>query len=233
MGFSFHDTADVLDDILTRRPEMEFVQLQLNYIDWDSSDVQSRACYEVCRKHGKKVMVMEPVKGGLLASVPAEVEALMKETAPDLSAASWAIRFAASLDDVIYVLSGMSNLEQVEDNVSYMENFQPLSPAEQDVVKKVVEIIQSKAYIACTACRYCVEDCPQKIAIPDYFKLVNNVSKYGDAMLGRAKREYARYTEKEGMGRASDCVKCGQCEGHCPQHLPVTQYLEDVARTLE
>ena len=131
------------------------------------------------------------------------------------------------------VLSGMSNLEQVEDNVSYMENFQPLSPAEQDVVKKVVEIIQSKAYIACTGCRYCVEGCPQKIAIPDYFKLLNNVCKYGEPMMKRAKGRYDYLIDKLGMGKASECVKCGQCEGHCPQHLPVTQYLEDVAKAFE
>ena len=231
VGFSFHDTADVLDEILTKHPEMEFVQLQINYIDWESSDVQSRKCYEVCVKHGKPVMVMEPVKGGLLASVPEEAGALMRAAAPDLSTASWAIRFAASLDNVCYVLSGMSNLEQMEDNLSYMKDFQPLSPAERDVVRKTAEIIRSKAYIACTGCRYCVEGCPQKIAIPDYFKLVNNVSQYGPAMLGRAKSRYAQLVEKQ--GKASECVKCGQCEAHCPQHLPVTQYLEDVARTLE
>ena len=233
VGFSFHDTADVLDDILTRHPEMEYVQLQLNYVDWDSDDVQARKCYEVCVKHGKPVMVMEPVKGGLLASVPEEAEALMKEAAPGLSTASWAIRFAASLDNVTYVLSGMSNPEQMEDNLSYMEDFQPLTQAEQEIVRKVAEIIQSKAYIACTGCRYCVEGCPQKIAIPDYFKLLNNVSKYGEPMMKRAKGRYANLTDQQGMGKASECVKCGQCEGHCPQHLPVTQYLEDVAKAFE
>jgi len=233
VGFSFHDTADVLDGILTRHPEMEYVQLQINYIDWDSEDVQARKCYEVCVKHGKPVMVMEPVKGGLLAGVPEEAAAFMKEAAPDLSPASWAIRFAASLDNVCYVLSGMSNLEQVEDNVSYMKDFQPLSEAEREVVRKVTEIIQSKASIACTGCRYCVEGCPQKIAIPDYFKLANNVSKYGEPMLARAKGRYAELTGKDGMGKASACVKCGQCEAHCPQHLPVTQYLEDVAKIFE
>ena len=233
VGFSFHDTADVLDDILTRHPEMEYVQLQLNYIDWDSDDVQSRKCYEVCRKHGKPVMVMEPVKGGLLAAVHPEAEALMKSAAPEMSAASWAIRFAASLENVQFVLSGMSTVEQVEDNVSYMKDFQPLTPAEQDLVKKVTETILSKASIACTGCRYCVEGCPQKIAIPDYFRLMNNVSKYGEPMADRAKAGYAELTGKQGMGKASYCVKCGQCEGHCPQHLPVTQYLEDVAKAFE
>ncbi len=233
VGFSFHDTADVLDDILTRHPEMEFVQLQINYIDWDSEDVQSRKCYEVCVKHGKPVMVMEPVKGGLLAGVPEEAGALMQSAAPGLSPASWAIRFAASLDNVVYVLSGMSSLEQVEDNASCMKDFQPLSETEREVVRRVTEIIQSKASIACTSCRYCVEGCPQKIAIPDYFKLANNVSKYGEPMLARAKGRYSQLVEKDAMGRASECVKCGQCEAHCPQHLPVAQYLEDVAKVFE
>lgn len=233
VGFSFHDTADVLEDILTRHPEMEYVQLQLNYIDWDSEDVQSKKCYDVCVKHGKPVMVMEPVKGGLLAGVPEEAGAVMREAAPERSPASWAIRFAASLDNVAYVLSGMSNLEQVEDNVSYMQDFQPLTEAEYEVVKRVTGIIHSKASIACTGCRYCVEGCPQKIAIPDYFKLANNVGRYGEPMLVRAKNRYAQYTAKEGMGKASECVKCGQCEAHCPQHLPVTQYLEDVAKLFE
>ena len=176
---------------------------------------------------------MEPVKGGLLANVVDDAAALMKEAAPEMSIASWAIRFAASLDGVIYVLSGMSNLEQVEDNVSYMQDFQPLTQTEQDTIRKAVEVIRSKASISCTACRYCVEDCPQQIAIPDYFRLMNNVYQYGEPMLNRAKGRYAQFTEKDGKGKASECVKCGQCEGHCPQHLPITQYLENVAKTFE
>lgn len=233
VGFSFHDTADVLEDILTRHPEMEYVQLQLNYIDWDSEDVQARKCYEVCVKYNKPVMVMEPVKGGLLASVPEEAEALMRKAAPGLSTASWAIRFAASLENVAYVLSGMSTLEQVEDNVSYMRDFRPLTEAEQDVVRKAAEIIQSKASIACTGCRYCEEGCPQKIAIPDYFRMLNNISKYGEPMVERSRSYYASLTGKQGRGRASECVGCGQCEAHCPQHLPITQYLKNVAEALE
>ncbi len=233
VGFSFHDTADVLDDILTRHPEMEYVQLQLNYIDWDSDNVQSRKCYETCVKHGKPVLVMEPVKGGRLANVPEEAEALMRQAAPGLSDASWAIRFAASQENVVHVLSGMSTLEQMEDNISYMRDFHPLTEAERDVVRKAAEIIQSKAYISCTGCKYCVDGCPQKIAIPTYFKLVNEYSQYGEPVLGRAKDRYNQLTGKEGMGKASECVKCGQCESHCPQHLPVTRYLEDAARILE
>lgn len=233
VGFSFHDTADVLDDVLTRHPEMECVQLQLNYIDWDSEDVQSRRCYEVCVKHGKPVMVMEPVKGGLLANVTEEAGALLREAAPDLSQASWAIRFAASLENVTYVLSGMSTMEQMEDNISYMQDFRPLTQAEREVVARAAQAIRARASIACTACRYCVEGCPQKIAIPDYFRLLNSVYQYGDPMLGRTRNRYAHLTEKEGMGKASACVACGQCEERCPQHLPVTKYLEDVAKTFE
>ena len=233
IGFSFHDTADVLDDILTHHPEMEYVQLQINYIDWESDNVQSRKCYEVCVKHSKPVMVMEPVKGGRLANLPDEAKALMQETTPGMSDASWAIRFVASLDNVTYVLSGMNTVEHVADNVSYMNDFHPLSQVEQNVVKKATEIILSKAYISCTGCRYCVEGCPQKIAIPDYFALVNEFSRYGPAMLDRIQERYIQFTEKQGMGRASDCVGCGQCEGHCPQHLPVTQYLKDVVKVLE
>lgn len=231
VGFSFHDKAEALDYILTRHPEMECVQLQLNYIDWEDEKVQARQCYEVCVKHGKPVMVMEPVKGGRLAAVPEEAEKLMREAAPGLSDASWAIRFAASLEKVTYVLSGMSTPEQVADNVSYMKDFQPLSPVEQEVVKKAAEIIRSRAYIDCTACRYCVDGCPQKIAIPRYFALVNEVSRYGAPVLEEAKERYVHLCKEN--GKASDCVQCGQCEGSCPQHLPVIRYLEDAARMLE
>ncbi|WP_323089249.1 aldo/keto reductase [Allobaculum sp. JKK-2023] len=233
VGFSFHDTPEVLEEILTRHPEMEYVQLQLNYLDWDSDDVQSRACYETAVRHGKKVLVMEPVKGGLLANVPEEAQALMKENHPDLSVASWAVRFAASLPEVAMVLSGMSNLEQMEDNLSYMKEFSPLSEEEQNLVKRVTEIIASKESIPCTACRYCVDGCPMQIAIPDYFKLMNNISKFGDSQKSKAKASYKRFTETQGKGRASTCIECRQCEEHCPQHLSITDYLKEVAAVLE
>ena len=233
IGLSFHDSAEVLDQILTDHPEMEYVQLQINYLDWEDPEVQSRKCYEVCRKHGKPVMVMEPVKGGVLASLVPEAEALLKKADPKASLASWAIRFAASLDNVCMVLSGMSTPEQMEDNLSYMEELKPLTGEEIKLLEKVVEVIHSKATIACTACRYCVDGCPMGIAIPDYFALMNDLSKFGETRLGRNKQSYARFTGEGGKGLASACIGCGQCEGQCPQHLPIIQYLKDVAATLE
>lgn len=232
-GLSFHDKADVLDEILTRHPEMEYVQLQLNYLDWDDPEVQSRACYEVCRKYGKPVMVMEPVKGGLLVNIPEEAKALLKQAAPEASLASWAIRFAASLPNVAMVLSGMSSPEQMEDNLATMQNFQPLTEEEEQIIQKVTEIIRSKETIACTGCRYCVDGCPQKIAIPDYFKLMNDIAKFGDPQVKRSKMNYNHFTDRLGMGKASACIQCGQCESHCPQHLPIINYLKDTANTLE
>lgn len=233
VGFSFHDKAEVLDKILTRHPEMEYVQLQLNYADWEDSEVQSRKCYEVCVKYGKPVLVMEPIKGGMLANVPAEAEALLKGARPEMSVASWAIRFAASQENVFMVLSGMSDEQQVEDNLSYMKDFAPLSDEEKDLVAKSAAIIKSKEKVPCTGCRYCTDGCPMKIAIPDYFKLLNRISMFGDGQLASAKSIYKDRTEKEGHGKASDCVGCRQCEEHCPQHLPITEYLEEAAKTFE
>ncbi|MCD8390228.1 MAG: aldo/keto reductase [Firmicutes bacterium] len=231
IGFSFHDTADFLDKILTEHPEVEYVQLQLNYIDWEDEKVQSRKCYEVCVKHNKPVIVMEPVKGGVLANVTDDVKEMLNSADPSMSTTSWAIRFAASLDNVAMVLSGMSNDAQAEDNISYMRDFKPLNDDEVKLVLKAAEIIKSKEKIACTACRYCVDDCPKKIAIPDYFKLINDISKHGKGQEPIAKASYARQTQK--FGKASDCIKCGKCEGHCPQNLPVRKYLEDVAAVFE
>lgn len=233
VGFSFHDKAEVLEEILTRHPEMEYVQLQLNYLDWEDPEVQSRRCYEVCRKHNKPVLVMEPVKGGLLTSLPPEAESLLKEKAPDASLASWAIRFAASLEGVFKVLSGMSTPEQVEDNTAFMSDFRPLSGEERETLAQVVKIVQSKELIACTNCRYCVDGCPMHIAIPDYFKLMNHVSKFGSAQLPYVKKEYAELTGEKGKGPASACIRCGQCEDACPQRLPITSHLESVARSFE
>ena len=233
IGLSFHDSAEALDKILTDHPEMEYVQLQLNYLDWEDPEVQSRKCYEVCCKHHKPVMVMEPVKGGVLASLVPEAEALLKGADPKASCASWAIRFAASLDNVCMVLSGMSTPGQMEDNLSYMEDFKPLTGEEIKLLEKVVEVIHSKATIACTACRYCVEGCPMGIAIPDYFALMNDLSKFGETRMDRNKQRYAQLTGEGGRGLASACIGCGQCEGQCPQHLPIIQYLKDVAATFE
>ena len=233
IGFSFHDTADVLEDFLTRHPEMEYVQLQLNYADWENVEVQSRKNYETAVRHGKQILVMEPVKGGLLSNVPPEAEKLLKDAELDMSVASWAIRYVASLPNVAMVLSGMSSMEQMEDNLSYMADFKPLTDSEKQLVEKVAEIIVSRESIACTGCRYCVDGCPQKIGIPDYFKLMNDISKFGERQIPMSKSYYSHYTGTLGMGKASACVKCGQCESKCPQHLPIIKYLEDTAEVLE
>jgi len=229
MGFSFHDTADLLDEVLDAHPEMEFVQLQLNYLDWENDWVQSRKCYEVCVKHGKPVVVMEPVKGGTLAKVPAQAEALFRAADPQMSVSSWAIRFAASLPNVMMVLSGMSTLEQMQDNVSYMEDFKPLTEDEMALCTKVADIINGQIAVPCTGCSYCTEGCPQQIAIPKYFSLYNDLMREDMEHKGWT-IYYSKYADlaKE-FGRAGDCIECGQCEGICPQHLPIIDHLKQVS----
>lgn len=228
-GFSFHDTADVLDDILTKHPEMEFVQLQINYLDWESEWIESRKNYEVCVKHGKPVIVMEPVKGGSLAKVPEEAEKLFKAADPKRSVSSWAIRFAASLPGVMTVLSGMSTLEQLEDNASFMENFVPLTEDEQKLCFKVADIINSQTAVPCTGCSYCTDGCPQHIAIPQYFSLYNEIMREDMEKKGWT-ISFSNYDAlTQTFGKASECIACGQCEEMCPQHLTIIDYLKKVS----
>jgi predicted aldo/keto reductase-like oxidoreductase len=232
-GFSFHDTPEMLEEILTKHPEMEFVQLQINYLDWESEWIRSRACYEVAERHGKPVIVMEPVKGGTLAKVPAEAEALFKAHDASLSVPSWAIRFAASLPNVMVVLSGMSSVDQMKDNLSYMKEFRPLSEEEQKICFKAADIINSQIAIPCTGCSYCTEGCPMNIAIPQYFSIYNEDMREHLEEKGWT-ISFTNYEIISGTrGKASDCIACGQCEGVCPQHLSIIDYLKDVAAHYE
>lgn len=232
MGFSFHDTAEVLDKILTEHPEMEFVQLQVNYLDWDSEGVQSRKCYEVATKHGKPVIVMEPVKGGTLAKLPAAAEALLRQADPGASIPSWAVRFAASLPNVKMVLSGMSSTEQLLDNTGYMQDFAPLTQQEQAVIAQVVDSINASIAIPCTGCSYCTEGCPMHIAIPKYFSLYNaEIQELKEKDFTSQGTYYGNLTLT--FGKASDCIACGQCESVCPQHLPIIENLKRVAKQFE
>ncbi len=231
IGFSFHDTAQLLDEMLTEWPEVDFVQLQINYLDWENPSIQSRACYEVAVKHNVPVIVMEPIKGGSLANLPEEAVQLLKGLDDKMSAASWAVRYAASLDNVMMVLSGMSNLEQVQDNVAYMENFVPLKEEEYKVINKVVDIIYQSKTVPCTACQYCVDGCPKHIPIPKYFALYNAELQALNKGFSTQKIYYSNMTQT--MTKASECIACGKCEKSCPQHIKVIDELKNVAKTFE
>ncbi|MBR5767222.1 MAG: aldo/keto reductase [Clostridia bacterium] len=224
-GFSFHAGPSLLDKILTDHPDVDFVQLQINYADWENKSIASRANYEVARRHGKSITVMEPVKGGKLADPPKEIKKLFTDYNPDASCASWAIRFVASLDGIITVLSGMSNIAQMKDNISYMKDFVPLNAEERAIIRRASEIMCGSSAIPCTACRYCVGGCPMSINIPAIFSALN--SRVADGQIGRSAEEYASATE--GGGAASDCIECRQCEDACPQHLPITDHLKKAA----
>lgn len=224
-GFSFHAGPDILDEILTQHPDAEFVQLQLNYADWENPDVTARANYEVARKHGKSIVVMEPVKGGALANPPQTVQDIFRKARPDASFASWAIRYAASLEGIITVLSGMSNVAQMEDNLSYMKQFKPLNTEEQATIRKAQEVINGIKSIPCTGCHYCTAGCPKQIPIPEIFEARNKQLVWGKLEEGKA-----AYTDAiAGGGAASDCIACGQCERACPQQISVIDKLKDCA----
>ncbi len=224
VGFSFHDTPEFLDKILTEHPEVEFVQLQLNYFDMEAVNVQSRACLEVCKKHGKPVIVMEPVKGGKLANILPSAKEELSKVDPNVTPASFAIRYAASMDGVFMVLSGMSELNQMRDNISFMKDFKPLDKKEYDAIDRVMDVLSKLELIECTSCRYCVKGCPKKIDIPGIFRIMNDRVMFQET---EQSRHYG-FVTNDG-GKAIDCIKCGKCEDVCPQHLKIRDLLAKAA----
>ncbi|MCL2821698.1 MAG: aldo/keto reductase [Firmicutes bacterium] len=233
-GFSFHDTPDLLEEIFSdlkksKNPMVDFVMLQINYFDWDNPAIASRQCYEIARKYGVPIVVMEPVKGGNLASLPSEAGQLFKNFNPSASAASWALRYATAFDGVFMTLSGMSNMEQLNDNMATFLDFKPLSEREKEVLEKVKIILHGEDAIACTYCGYCVESCPKNIAIPDYFSLYNDIKKNPKAIIPG--NYYNTISKKR--GKASECVACKLCHPICPQKLDISKGLSAVASVFE
>ena len=230
-GISFHDKAKVLDMILTEHPEVEIVQIQFNYVDYEDASVEARKVYEVCEKHGKPVVVMEPVKGGSLVHLPKEADQILRDLNGG-SNASYAIRYAASFPNMAMVLSGMSDMAQMQDNISAMQDFKPLSKKEMDAMRQVCGIFKSQNLIPCTSCRYCIDEneCPKGIRIPDMFASLNAHEAFHNWNTGYY---YSNVITGNGHGKASDCIKCGKCEKVCPQHLPIRDLLTNVAKTFE
>jgi len=231
IGFSFHDSPELLEKILTEQPEMEFVQLQINYLDWEDKNVASRRCAEVAARFGKPIIVMEPVKGGSLADFSGEARSLLESTYPEKSLASFALRFAASVPGVFMVLSGMSDEKQLADNVNTFAHDQPFSREEWDLAARTAQLIRENTAIPCTACRYCVDGCPQKIAIPEYFSTYNNYYRFGQPRFASAKGRYQKISSEN--GKASACIGCGLCETNCPQHIEIRRMLGVIADAFE
>lgn len=225
LGFSFHGTPALLEEILDKHPEVEFVQIQLNYLDWKNPVIQSGTLYEILRKRNIPMIIMEPVKGGTLAALEPMIEKLFQDYAPEASAASWALRFVGSLEGVATILSGMSNREQMQDNIDTFRDFKPLNEEEKAIINKAVATILDMDQIACTSCRYCCDGCPAQIKIPDVFRALNTARLYP-----KDDRQYSYYAKTtKDAGKAKDCVACGQCEGVCPQHLPIIELMKEAA----
>lgn len=226
-GISFHDTPQLLEEILISYPEIEVVQIQFNYADFDNSSVQSKACYDVCRRYGKQIIVMEPIKGGSLVKLPKKAEELL--VGKKYSPAGYALRFAGSYEGIATVLSGMGDINMVEENTSVMGNFVPLDKSEFDLISDIRSILREAGSIPCTDCRYCISSCPQNILIPDLFTCYNNKQSYGGWNPGW----YYKNVHTVNNGKASDCIGCGTCEGICPQHLHIIELLKTVAKEFE
>lgn len=230
-GMSFHDSPELLDEILTAYPQLDFVQLQINYIDWENPGIQSRRCHEIARKHGKPIIVMEPLKGGNLAVVPKKAEQIMKVYDQNASVPSWGIRYAAGKEGVFMVLSGMNTMDQILDNMSYMDDFQPLNEEEMRIIDQVTGIINEDTAVDCTTCRYCVKECPQNIPIPDYFALYNSSKRASTKNLSSQFVYYLNLAADH--GRAKDCIECKKCEAVCPQHLEIARLMRDVSELFD
>ncbi len=231
LGFSYHGTPELLVKVLDKHPEIEFVQIQLNYADWDNKIVHSGELYQILADRNIPIIVMEPCKGGKLANHDDECQAILKGVRPDKSIASWAFRYVGSLPGVTTILSGMSTQDQLEDNMNTFRNFEPLSDEEKEAIEKVKEVMFRIELVGCTACRYCVDGCPMKIAIPDVISAVNTKRKFPDDI--RPNFFYGGLVERDGNGKASACIGCGQCEGVCPQHLPIISIMKEAAEKFE
>lgn len=227
-GFSYHGTPELLEQIVDTHPEVEFVQIQLNYLDRTNPVVQSQALYDILAARNIPMIIMEPVRGGMLANMDSEIESMFKEARPDDSVASWALRFVGSLPGVMTILSGMSNEEQMDDNIRTFTNFEPMSDDEFHIIDEVTARVLNMEQIGCTSCKYCVDGCPMNISIPDIFRTVNTLKRYPDDW--RSKNYYSGLIGRS--GKASDCIACGQCEGVCPQHLPIIELLQEAASLL-
>ena len=233
IGLSTHGNSEFLEELLVEHPKIEFVLLQINYLDWNDEGIESRECLEVARKYNKKVMIMEPYKGGFLADIPDEAEKIMKEYNPDKSVVSWAMRFVATLDDVDVILTGASNLEQLESNIYEFKNAEPFNDEEFEILKEVSEIINSNITVDCTKCRYCVDSCPEEIDIAKIFDLYNKHKMLGRDDWSQYGNAYLNYSKLEGVGLASDCIECESCIEECPQQINIPEFLRDVAEAFE